>query len=150
MYHSCWSDLGAEPEGHEDMTDDDFVWPDDGLAYNEAAARARRWWNEWRGVINSVFNEVESNPTVRARIFGEGSLGAPGLIIKGAKEQDLQNGIVSGKPWHELTFTEQRTVTLMWHNNHFLAVEKGAEPISIASAGRGKLDKTKRRNGDAG
>lgn len=86
---------------------------DSGMKVTEAIRRAEAWWGEYRGAIRRDFNRQRAAPRVRA------SMGrAPGLIVMGEVSETLPDGILSGKPWDQLSDREKLTVTKQWHEHH--------------------------------
>lgn len=98
----------VKPQEPENLADH---FTDTGYPVKEALTRSQKWWEEWRSVIPAKFNLRKEAPTVRA---ATGMM--PGIIIQGHVEQDLPDGILSGKKWEELTDPERLIVVKTWHH----------------------------------
>lgn len=78
----------------------------------EIRSEAAKWWDaRGRTLIPKYLNENQGAPSVR--IGGTG----PTIIVKKAKEADLNNGILMGRPWAELTPIEQANVMISYFEN---------------------------------
>lgn len=111
------------------------------MAMAEKLARARVWWNEFRGAIRHTFNLEQAAPQVRGAIAAkERVVGAPAFVIKGETKETLEDGILSGKPWDQLTLKEQHTIADIWHHNHVVVpATEGAALLDMRRVGHGSL-----------
>lgn len=78
--------------------------------YDEATAKARLWWGEYRGAVRDDFN-TEMN--VRVKVSTPKS---PALIFRDVDEV-IPDGILSGKAWDQLGDVERMTIMVHWHHN---------------------------------
>jgi hypothetical protein len=63
------------------------------------------WWDmTGRHLVNKAINEYTPPPKVRA------GKGAPIMVVKHADEKDLNNGILLGRKWDDLTPAEKVAV----------------------------------------
>jgi hypothetical protein len=83
---------------------------DTGMTLREATKRAMAWWSEYRAAVNKDFNT-----RITRRITPKGP-GPMGVVV--TKEQDLPDGILSGKKWGDLTGEEQAKIVAQWHHQH--------------------------------
>ena len=107
----------------------------------EKLAKASLWWNEYRGAVRSTFNLSQEAPAVRSAISSHGkAMGAPAVIVKGETKETIQDGILSGLPWHQLTTKEQMIVADVWHHNHVIVPEnEDAKLKDMRRVGHGSL-----------
>lgn len=109
---------------------------DSGMRVTEAIAKAEKWWNEYRGAVAGHFNVHQDAPRVRAAANG-----APGIVIKGEIVETVPSGILSGRPWRDLTLEERREIVKIWHHNHVVVPQvEGAQLKDMARVGQGKLN----------
>ena len=66
-------------------------------------------------------------------------LGYPSIAIKDAPEDVTPSGILSGRPWEQLTLREQAGIREMWHQNHVIAAEGRGKVIDMDRVGHGKI-----------
>lgn len=119
--------------------------PGSQMTVSEATLRARNWWTEYRGAIRRTFNYIQSAARTRASVTAKqaGGLGFPAVSIKDTPVEDTPSGILSAKPWEELTLGEQKQIRDLWHHNHVIAPENGGQVIDMDRAGAGgSLKKT--------
>ncbi len=81
----------------------------------EIVLEASIWWNTTgRGLVQPTINEIAKPANVRS------GGGAPTIIIKHAKQKDLNDGILLARPWAELTATERKAVYRNYLIHHWL------------------------------
>ena len=122
--------------------------PGSGMSVAEATLRARAWWQEFRGAISRSFNEIKGEARIRAAGKAQAAgINAPAIVIRDPDERTMDNGIMDGRPWEDLTLYEQARVRDYWHANHVLAPEMGEKMLDITKVGQGRLSGTARRVG---
>lgn len=118
---------------------------DSGMKATEAVAKAAKWWNEYRGALRQTFNLEQAAPAVRQAIRQKSGLGAPAMIVKGDITETIPDGILSGKPWSELTVEEQAKIVKVWHYNHVVVPQQpSADILDMTRLGQGSIAKTEK------
>jgi hypothetical protein len=79
---------------------------------------AEKWWQNNRHKVRKGINEVGFAPKVRAGTIG------PTFITKPSPERDLDDGILEGREWDDLSIDEQSRIMF----NYFSIVWLPAHP----------------------
>ncbi|NIA67591.1 hypothetical protein HBA54_03210 [Pelagibius litoralis] len=93
----------------------DGRFADTGMRVDEALARARKWWGEYRGAVRRDFNRTRKAPKARL------SAKASNFVIQGEEEEPVPSGILSGQAWDDLSQREQLLIVKQWHHDHVRA-----------------------------
>ena len=88
-----------------------------GITVDEAVARARKWWGEFRGMVRQEFTTIDET---RKRVSRTQSGGLLTIIRDAFPDPQVRSGILRGLPWDQLTQQEQLEIVKQWHNHHLL------------------------------
>lgn len=92
----------------------------------EIINRARKWWSTYRGAIGRMLNQ-KPDGDLKVSAGGVG----PSIIIRPGVTQDLDDGILSGKPWSQLKPEERADIVSKYFRGIWVPMRDGKKPEQI-------------------